>query len=197
MMPKTTKKKTTIKAPTVLAKKKPINKWLVASGVAVVALLGIVIIQFSHASNYTFIHHSNQTAGGSGPVTYGASSYRVIKPGQTVTISTLLSAAEMRNTKSVCYHWSKVSSSASSAAIEFTITSTLRFTDGVQYSKSRTWDNHVPPVVSSSPGCDIPGFSSYSINRYLGAGFSVKVSNPSIVPIGIDNLYGLDYVNKS
>lgn len=76
-MPTTTTKKkpaTKLKA----GKKKPLNKWLVLAGVAAVAVIGVIIVRFSSASQWSSVRYNDKDLAIQGRLTFSYSSQKLL-----------------------------------------------------------------------------------------------------------------------
>ena len=178
-MPKTTnsKKKPTAKVGGggVGTKVSKLNLKIVIPIIVLVAALGgFYIFQKSSASaGYTFIRYADGMTGGTAQKVDGVS-YRMLQDRP----STLITAAEMKNSKQICAHW-KTMGSAPWGRIKIEVkssTGSYISSNWVDWSNSSTSGNVCTPVNSSSAG----GASVQWIN----------MAGTKTPKIGIDTIYG-------
>jgi hypothetical protein len=151
--------------------KKKVSKWLILGGIAAVAGIGAVVIRYSGAAEYSFVHGYKQNSGGTANSRTG---YRDFK--SNGTISTLVSRDEARGTKQWCFHWK----SLNGKSVKFAWKPTVQVGTASQYKKNyETVD-----VAKSGYEC----FTGYKVSS--GAGFKVELVAVPVSGIGIDNLYG-------
>lgn len=91
-------------------KKKSLNKWIVLAGVVAIAIIGVVVVRYSNASSYAFIHRTNKMSGGKISQKSDGVTYRVVSTGQGV--ATFVSAAELKGTTGYCVHFKLISETA-------------------------------------------------------------------------------------
>lgn len=100
--------------------KKPLSKWVLAGGIAAVAVVGLIIVRFSGASSYSFVRTVTQLKGDMGgdpgretycpgktkTITYQGKSYAPVG-GQcqnSAGLITFASAPEIRRSSKICAH---------------------------------------------------------------------------------------------
>lgn len=165
-------------------KKKPLNRWILVGGVAVVALVGVIVVRLSGASNcgytgYSFVHCARlgQISGGS------LSPDKTIKyyPYGNGKFSTLISSDELLNSSVICAHWKN----PYGKKIDFSYTVTVYDAN----KKQRAYTGGAMGVDRYSGNVCSPSIYKFQAAR-VGGWVEITFDTKNNQAIAVDNIYG-------
>lgn len=158
--------------------KKKVSKWLILGGIAAVAGIGAVVIRYSGAASYTFVHGYKQNSGGAAN---SKTNYRDFK--YNGTISTLVNGEESRNTRQWCFHWK----SLNGKSVKFAWKGHVKEAQARQGLMPMSYSGKEYKTVKA----DTSGYDCLETWKVTGpAGFKVELVAVPASGIGVDNLYG-------
>ena len=172
---KTTKTKSSINK-LKAGKKKPLNKWIIVGGIAAVAIIGAVVVRFSSASSYAFIHSARSKQLSGGTIKNGYMWADGLYKHNPRTILTLVSSTELKGSRSLCAHI-KAANNTGTIYLEFHSASDNATQ---QQSFSALSKNKTKPVCIA--------LRSYVKNGTRGGVLSVTSTNADT--LGVDTMYG-------
>lgn len=180
----TTKKPSSRVGSTRMSKKKgfTFKPWQALVAVLFVAVAGYAIVQLSHAGTRTaFAHYSRKISGGSSR-RVGATTYKVVTKNSSATLSTLISASELKGAQRLCFNYRSFSRSASGT---MSIVSTVSYGDGTTYTDGNSLSAYYPGA--SGRGICAPVDSKHA---KFGAKYSISINNNTRNTVGVDKMYG-------
>lgn len=158
------------------------KSWQALVAVLFVAVVGYTVVQLSHAgTRTTFAHYSKKINGGSSKKV-GRTTYKVVTKNGSATLSTLISASELRGAQRLCFHYKSFSRSSSGT---MSVVSTVSYGDGTTYTDGSSLSSYFPG--SSGRGICAPVDPNHA---KTGAQYIIAINNNTRNIVGVDVMYG-------